>query len=81
MLLTATVVQCRREDVPLWKSSVLALIYHGVDELCARGNPVTEHLSGMEAVAKTTDVQLVKGEDAISSLSTRTGYDAVAQDM
>jgi hypothetical protein len=72
-----TIVQCRREDVPLWKSSVLALIYHGVDGPRAQESLVTERLSGIEATAKVTDVQLLKTENGVNTLSKRTRYNAV----
>jgi hypothetical protein len=79
-LLILTIMKSRREKVPLWKSSVLALIYHAVDELHGQESLATERLSGMEVTAKTVDVQLVKSEDGVNSLSKRSGYRAVDQD-
>jgi hypothetical protein len=79
-LLVLTIIQSRRENVPIWKSSALALIYHAVDELRGQETLATEQLSGMEVIAKTTDVQLVKGEDGVNSLSKRSGYRPVDQD-
>jgi hypothetical protein len=79
-LLILTYKKSRHEDVPLWKTSVLALIYHAVDELRGQETLVTEQLSGMEVIAKTTDVQLVKSEDGVNSLSKRSGYRPVDQD-
>jgi hypothetical protein len=80
VLLVLTIVHSRREDVPIWKSSVLALMYHGVDELHDRGTLASERLSGMELIAKATDVQLVKNEDGWNSLARRSGYVAVTED-
>jgi hypothetical protein len=79
-LLVVTIVYSRREDVPLWKTSALALIYHGVDELRGRETLTTERLSSMEVTAKMTDVQLVKNEDGLNSLSKRLGHRPVDQD-
>jgi hypothetical protein len=79
-LLVLTIIHSRREDVPLWKSSALALIYHGSDELRGQETFATERLSGMEVTARTVDVQLVKSEDGVNSLSRRSGYHAVDQD-
>jgi hypothetical protein len=79
-LLVLTIVHSRRMDIPLWKSSVLALIYHGVDELRAQENPANERWSSMEGAAKEVDVQLVKSEDGVNSLSKRSGYRPVDQD-
>jgi hypothetical protein len=76
-----TFIHSRREDVPLWKSSALALIYHAVDELRGQESLATERLSGMEVTAKTTDVQLViRSVDGLNSLSKRSGYRPVEQD-
>jgi hypothetical protein len=80
VLLVLTIIHSRRMDIPLWKSSVLALIYHGVDELRAQENPATERWSSMEGAAKEVDVQLVKSEDGVNSLSKRSGYRPVDQD-
>jgi hypothetical protein len=80
VLLVLTVVHSRREAVPLWKSSVLALIYHAVDELRGQETLATELLSGMKITANMTDVQLVKSEDGVNSLSKRSGYRPVDQD-
>jgi hypothetical protein len=79
-LLVLTIIHSRREGVPLWKSSALALIYHGVDELRGQESLATERLSGIEVTAKTVDVQLVKSEDGVNSLSKRSGYHVVDQD-
>ena len=79
-LLVVTIIHSRREDVPLWKTSALALIYHGVDELRGRETLATERLSSMEVTAKTTDVQLIKSEDGVNYLSKRSGHRPVEQD-
>jgi hypothetical protein len=79
-LLVLTIIHSRRENVPLWKSSVLALIYHGVDELRGQESLATERLSGMKVTAKTTDVRLVKSVDGVNSLSKRSGYRTMDQD-
>jgi hypothetical protein len=81
VLLILTYKKSRHEDVPLWKTSVLALIYHAVDELRGQETLATERLSGMELTAKKTDVQLVKSEDGVNSLSKRSGYRPVDQDQ
>jgi hypothetical protein len=80
VLLVLTIVHSRREDVPIWKSSVLALVYHGVDDLHDRGTLASERLSGMELIAKAADVQLLKNEDGVNSLAMRSGYIAVTED-
>lgn len=77
VMLAMTIVQCRREDIPQWKSSVLALIYHGADRLRAQESLATERLSSIEATAKITDVQLVRTENGVNILSKRSGYNAV----
>lgn len=79
-LLVLTIIHSRREGVTLWKSSVLVLVYHGVDELRGQETLANESLSGMEITAKTTNVQLVKSEAGLSSLSKRSGYQQLAQD-
>jgi hypothetical protein len=80
VLLVLTIVHSRREDVPIWKSSVLALMYHGVDELHDRVTLASERLSSMELIAKGADVQLVKNEDGVNSLARRSGNVAVTED-
>jgi hypothetical protein len=80
VLLVLTIVHSRREDVSIWKSSVLALMYHAVDDLHDRGTLASERLSGMELIAKAADVQLVKNEDGVNSLAMRSGYTAVIED-
>lgn len=80
VLLILVIIHSRREGIPLWKSSILALIYHGVEELRGQETLATERLSGMEVTAKETDVQLLRGGDGVSSLSRRMGYRAMIQD-
>jgi hypothetical protein len=79
VLLVLTIIHSQREDVPIWKSSVLALMYHGMDDLHDRGTLASERLSGMELIAKGADIQLVKNEDGVNSLAMRSGYTAVTE--
>jgi hypothetical protein len=71
VLLILTIMKSRRENVPLWKSSILALIYHAVDELRGQESFATERVSSMEVTAKRTDVQFVKSKDWVNSLLKR----------
>lgn len=80
VLLILTIIYSRREDVPLWKSSILALMYHGVEGLRGQETLATERLSGMELIAKTTDVRLIKNEDGVNILSRRSGSRVVDED-
>lgn len=83
-LLIVTIIYSRRKHIPLWKSSLLALTYHGVDDLPGQGTLAVERLSGMELTAKATEVQLVKNEEGLNglskTLSRRTGYCVVDED-
>lgn len=71
VLLILTIVLSRRKRVPIWKSSILAVIYHQVEGLGERETHVTERLSGMEASAKTAAVQLSSNQDGITVMSGR----------
>ena len=58
-LLIATIVITRRQRVPRWKASVLALLYHGLDGDIPPGG---EKVSGMVKTAISTSVQLLHSE-------------------
>lgn len=59
IFLTVTIVASKKGNTPLWKSSVLALLYHGLD-----GMETADYMTGreMEKTAEETDVQLQYSE-------------------
>jgi hypothetical protein len=69
-LFIMVVVHSRREGVPIWKSSILAII-HSVEELRNERSPPTERLSDMQSAAKATGVGLWKSEDGLHRMARR----------
>jgi hypothetical protein len=68
ILFITTVVYSHRNGVPIWKSSVLAIVYHGVEDLDGRKDLGAERLSGMDAVARRDKVQFSRSADGIHHL-------------
>jgi hypothetical protein len=68
ILFITTVVYSRRNGVPIWKSSVLAIIYHGVEDLDEKKDLAAEKLSGMDAVARMDKMQFSRSADGIHHL-------------
>lgn len=80
VLLVCTIVHSQSEGGPIWKSSVLALIYHGVNELHGEATHGIQCLSDMEITAKAMDVQLFRSEDGLNSVLKRKGHHTTAQE-
>ena len=70
-LFILVVIHSRREGVPIWKSSILAIIYHSVEELRNERSPPTERLSDMQSAAKATAVGLWKSDDGLHRMARR----------
>lgn len=72
-LFILVVIHSRREGVPIWKSSILAIIYHSVEDLRNERSPPTERLSDMQLAAKATGVGLWKSDDGLHRMAGRPG--------
>jgi hypothetical protein len=70
-LFILVVVHSRREGVPIWKSSILAIIYHSVEELRNEKSPPTERLSDMQSAASATGVELWKSDGGLHRMARR----------
>jgi hypothetical protein len=68
ILFITTVVYSHRSGVPIWKSSILAIIYHGVEDFEEKKDIAAERLSGMDAVARRDKVQFSRSADGIHHL-------------
>jgi hypothetical protein len=68
VLFLTTVVYSHLNDVPIWKSSILAIIYHGVEDLDEKKDVAAERLSGMNAVARMDKVQFSQSADGFHHL-------------
>jgi hypothetical protein len=68
ILFTTTVVYSHLNGIPIWKSSILAIIYHGVEDLDEKKDLTAERLSGMNAVARMDEVQFSRSADGIHHL-------------
>ena len=71
-LFILVIIHSRREGVPIWKSSILAIIYHSVEELRNERSPPTERLSDMQSAAEATAVGLWKSDDGLHRMARRT---------
>ena len=49
----------RKQQMGIWKSSSLALLFHGLEERCAEGMEDLGHVLGMEEKSERVWVQLV----------------------
>jgi Protein of unknown function (DUF3176) len=58
VFLVITIVISKRRKVRLWKSSALALLYHGLEDDILNDQPVADAISGMEQTARSTVVRL-----------------------
>jgi hypothetical protein len=70
-LFILVVIHSRREGVPIWKSSILAIIYHRVEGLPNERRPPTERLSDMQSAAEATAVGLWKSDDGLHRMARR----------
>jgi hypothetical protein len=70
-LFIMVVVHSRREGVPIWKSSILAIIYHSVEELRDEKGPSTERLSDMQLAAKAAGAGFWKSDDGLHRIMAR----------
>jgi hypothetical protein len=68
VLFIITVVYSHLNGVPIWKSSILAIIYHAVEDLDEKKDVAAERLSGMDAVAQMDKVQFSRSADGIHHL-------------
>ncbi|KAF2104206.1 hypothetical protein NA57DRAFT_70423 [Rhizodiscina lignyota] len=68
LFLVVTMSLSRHRGVRLWKSSLLALLYHGFEEPCSI--PVAEDVSGMETAARSTTTRLRDSASGRSVLGT-----------
>jgi hypothetical protein len=58
MFLLLATIQSRRKGLRPWKSSVLPLLYHGLEANMSSRRPVSEDVSMMAKVAEDTEVRL-----------------------
>jgi hypothetical protein len=68
VLFITTVVYSHLNGVPIWKSSILAIIYHGVEDLDEKKDLAAERLSGMNKIAREDKVQFSRSADGIHHL-------------
>jgi hypothetical protein len=54
--------------VPIWKSSILAIVYHAVEDLGEKKDVAAERLSGMDAIAQVDKVQFSRSVEGIHHL-------------
>lgn len=58
LLILSTVAVSHSQKARLWKSSVMPLLYHGLDESIAKDQRVPQDVFGMEELARKTKVRL-----------------------
>lgn len=58
LLVLSTIVVSHLQQARLWKSSVLPLLYHGLDETVSKDQPIPQDVYGMEELARKTKVSL-----------------------
>ena len=58
-LLVVTIILTRIEKIPLWKSSILAVLYHGIPEH-ELDRPLASDMTGMERAARGTLAELAR---------------------
>jgi hypothetical protein len=68
VLFVMTAIYSHLNGVPIWKSSILAIIYHAVEDLDEKKDVAAERLSGMDAVAQMDKVQFSRSADGIHHL-------------
>ena len=68
VLFILTVLYSQLNGVPIWKSSILAIIYHAAEDLDEKKDVAAERLSGMDAVAQMDKVQFSRSADGIHHL-------------
>ena len=68
VLFIMTVVYSHLNGVPIWKSSILAIIYHAVEDLDEKKDVAAERLSGMDAIAQVDKVQFSRDADGVHHL-------------
>lgn len=59
----------------IWKSSPLALLYHGLDSPISKDGRDIRHMHEMQALAKSTTVQLDTARDNIARLQVQQSHD------
>ena len=62
-LLMATMTHSYRRKAPLWKDSLLLLLYHGLEEHKLRDFIVAHDICGMEVSAEKTMVRLAPSKN------------------
>lgn len=64
LYLLATIIESRNRDIPIWKSSTLALLLHGQSMQLSRFDRVpVSTLSEMTEIAKEVEIELMDHED------------------
>jgi hypothetical protein len=71
ILFITTAIYSHLNRFPIWKSSILAIIYHGVEDLDEKKDLVAERLSGMNTIAREDEVQFSRSADGIHHLHGR----------
>ena len=72
LFLCFTIIRAQKQHFGIWKSSSLALLFHGLEERSAEGKEDLGHVVGMEAKSERTWVRLVD-EGAGARLVERSG--------
>ena len=68
ILFITTVVYSHHNSILIWKPSILAIIYHGVEGLDGKKYLAAERLSGMNTIARVDKVQFSRSADGIHHL-------------
>ena len=63
LFLFLTIVISRYRDVHIWKSSLYALLYHGLEREVLDTSHIADTVSGMKHMARSTDVKLVAADE------------------
>jgi hypothetical protein len=69
MFLVLTMLWNRRTKAPLWKSSALALLTHGLDEASERLSAAGDDLCEADRMSEEVKVQLMRGDGASHQLT------------
>ena len=63
LLLLVAVILSRRRRVRLWRSSLLAILYHGLDDQTLNARDASPDIAGLEETARLTAVRMTWSDD------------------
>lgn len=80
ILMTLTIWQSWRTDVPPWKASLLPVLFHGLEDGSIGRDPALERVSGMERTADDVAVGLTSANEEGRSVIRRRPKDESKED-